>query len=211
MTPQASIAPFTAGTRTCLSCGEPLPRYHRGETCRRCQEQPPETDELDREIAEAEAGFFSSLSSLPIEHILEELSCDELAACAPFNRSAAALVKSGERPLTPEEERFIREHVDGIKPKRRERDKERGETTMNGAIIDGIKLVPASLPGRQGNTNWAKVVEEFVRSGLDCARIDGGTHKKASSAYAMLRGSIGGRPCKPVVRKGHCYLIRTDK
>lgn len=54
MTPQASIAPFTAGTRTCLSCGEPLPRYHRGETCRRCQEQPPGPDDLDREIAEAE-------------------------------------------------------------------------------------------------------------------------------------------------------------
>lgn len=45
------------GPKTCLHCGEKLPKYSRLDYCVACQKGPAEPDDLDAELEAAEADF----------------------------------------------------------------------------------------------------------------------------------------------------------
>ena len=86
-----------------------------------------------------------------------------------------------------------------------------------GVEVAGMKLMPVDhLPGR---TNGAKricryneVIQGFIASGIDVAKIEGHGLKNAASAYAALREALGNeKRCYPVTRQGACYLVRVKK
>ncbi|MBN1461379.1 MAG: hypothetical protein JXA57_17765 [Armatimonadetes bacterium] len=144
-TKTASVTPFAPDGRTCLVCGEPLPRYHRGDICKKCQASEREPDDLDREIEE-------------VAHTMTE----------------------------------------------------RGEKTM-GAIVNGIKLVPDALASPHCSA-WAQVVEQFLKLGLDCVRLENIPGRAdRNEAPEGLRKAVKGRGCRAAFRKGKVYLIRTDR
>ena len=189
-------------TKTCLVCGKTLPRGWRDDTCRGCE-------------------FTDDWESRPIEHVLEDLTCDELAAIAPFGRSKAADVLAGDLPLNPEEEDFIRSRRHLIEPKKHTSprasmasppDLKRKAEPME---KDGYQIIPETLPGRMGkvgDAKWRRIVDEFLASGVPSARIEVQGIKHASSHYAMLRQAIGSdKRCYASVRMKRCYLVRVKE
>lgn len=80
-----------------------------------------------------------------------------------------------------------------------------------------MKLVPYEKSklnyGAYKVSNNYKILNEFVESGLDCARVDGFTSKTAGNCAAALKKSIkrykfGG--ISAISRKGCVYLIREN-
>ena len=58
-----------------------------------------------------------------------------------------------------------------------------------------------------------KILEEFAKSGLDCARIEGWTQKNATTCVESLRNSIRHYHMNGITvseRKGKVYLIREN-
>jgi hypothetical protein len=58
------------------------------------------------------------------------------------------------------------------------------------------------------------VIEEFTASGMDCVKVEGYTHKSATSCMSSLsnaikRYKIGG--VRALVRKGEVFLIKETK
>lgn len=83
-------------------------------------------------------------------------------------------------------------------------------------VARGIQLIPEALPGRQSGghagENYRQAVEEFLKSGVDCARAEIQGVKRASSAASGFREVLrGDKRCYAAVRQGHCYLVRVKK
>lgn len=69
--------------------------------------------------------------------------------------------------------------------------------------IEGVKLYKKS--------ENLKILEEFIESGMDCAKIEGFNQKSAMGCAASLNSSIkryniGG--IRAISRKEKCYLIK---
>ena len=61
-------------------------------------------------------------------------------------------------------------------------------------------------------TKNLEILEEFVNSGLECAKIEGYPHKNAKSAQSCLYSSMkrfGIDGIAIVVRKGNLFLLKT--
>ena len=61
-------------------------------------------------------------------------------------------------------------------------------------------------------TSNLKILESFLESGLDCAKLEEWTHSSAYSCSASLRRSIqrfGMKGIKVKIRKGEVFLIKT--
>lgn len=84
--------------------------------------------------------------------------------------------------------------------------------TPTGIEVGKVRLVPVeALPSRQNAAgDWDRVLDEFIRSGLQCVRIEAGD-LRAKSAFGALRARlcVRRRDCYPTMRGGHCYLVRT--
>ena len=174
---------FTA-TKTCLVCGKDLPRGWRDDTCRGCE-------------------FTDDWESRPIEHVLEDLTCEELATIAPFGRSKAAEVLLGEVPMTAEEEDFIRSRRHLVEPSL----KAEPMPTFSGA-----RLVPVSqLPQRQLATWRHDIVRAFLASHEPLCRVDRPNTRTDSLRNEIKRGirELGvTEECYVTIRQGACYLVR---
>lgn len=60
-------------------------------------------------------------------------------------------------------------------------------------------------------TSNLKILEEFIRSDLDCARVDGYTHHNAGSCASSLRASIkrfGMHGIMVIKRKDDIFLVK---
>ena len=60
-------------------------------------------------------------------------------------------------------------------------------------------------------TSNLKILEEFVRSDLDCARVDGYVHHSAASCASALRASIkrfGMHGVMVIKRKEEVFLVK---
>lgn len=65
--------------------------------------------------------------------------------------------------------------------------------------------------GRCGKTDNRSVLEEFIESGFECAKVEGWKHKNASVCVSSLTGSIHTyKMCgiKAVTKRGDVYLIK---
>jgi len=80
--------------------------------------------------------------------------------------------------------------------------------------VDGVKLVPASLPGRQNQgPRWDAVLDEFLAGAAKCVRIEAPA-VKPQGVYGALKAALDRRGCKEVytcVRQGHAYLVRVER
>lgn len=212
--PVSTIAPKVE--RRCTRCKAVLNKYHRGHLCMHCQDLEHE-QRLDREIAEARE-LYGALSVRPLEHLLEELTCEELGQCAGFNHSTAHMVKRGARPLSPAEEAALRENV--VHLVRMRRKPERPEKPPRREIVvEGIKLTPVdSLPGRQGGGAWLaksnRVIQAFLDSGAEIVRIDNGKihgHSIQTGLGTAIRRAGLRSQVYATYRDGACYLVRVEK
>lgn len=62
-------------------------------------------------------------------------------------------------------------------------------------------------------TKLLVVIEEFVESGMDCAKIEGWTHKNAVSCAAALNKAIkryNKSGIRVTIRSGEVFLIKTE-
>lgn len=77
-----------------------------------------------------------------------------------------------------------------------------------------MKLVPyekKKLGNYYARTSNLKILEEFLDSGLDCAKLEDYPHKNAYSCSASLRKSIqrfGMKGITIMVRKNDVFLIK---
>ena len=153
--------PFTATRRACLSCGEPLEKYHRGDYCKTCQAKDAKPDALDARIA---------------------------VAAQEFGYSPQAPRPERDNTSTPPEPKAP-------------------------ALLPGFKLTPvAALPGKP-LTGWGRmVIEAFLDSGTEVARVD--TPNKSDGkvqctlAKIIRRTPEFNRRCYAATRGGVCYLVR---
>lgn len=63
-------------------------------------------------------------------------------------------------------------------------------------------------------TKNLEILEEFMNSGLECAKIEGYSHKNAKSAQSCLYSSMkrfGLKGIAVVVRKGNLFLLRVNE
>lgn len=78
-----------------------------------------------------------------------------------------------------------------------------------------MKFVPydrKKLGCYYSKTSNLKILESFLESGLDCAKLEGWPHSSAGSCSASLRKSIqrfGIKGVTTTIRKGEVFLIKT--
>jgi len=76
--------------------------------------------------------------------------------------------------------------------------------------VGNVKLVPATLPGRQGANTWGAVVAAFLESGEECVLVD--TKGKPNSIQTALKNAMKDeRRCYATSRGGKCYLVRIKR
>lgn len=76
--------------------------------------------------------------------------------------------------------------------------------------VGGVKLVPATLPGRQGTNTWSAVVAAFLESGEECCAVE--TKGKPNSIQTALRNAMKDeRRCYATARQGRVYLVRVKR
>lgn len=76
----------------------------------------------------------------------------------------------------------------------------------------GMKFVPCNETIYARSDNF-RLLDEFMQSGLKCARVEGSTHKKPCSCTSSLNESakrFNFFSVKAVVRNGEVYLINTS-
>jgi len=98
----------------------------------------------------------------------------------------------------------------------RDFDKSRSGHPGNGfKTIDaggGIRLVPEAFPGRQTGSSCLSIIDAFLASGLDCARVDGLKNKCLTSAVSIFNKFLRQeKRAYASQRGGHCYLVRIKK
>lgn len=84
-----------------------------------------------------------------------------------------------------------------------------------------MKMVPydynklGGIRRTYGRTKWQKVVEDFLNSGSICVEIIDYTNKDAKSCQGSINTCIRKNRMDNIVyavyRRGHVYLVRTDK
>lgn len=82
-----------------------------------------------------------------------------------------------------------------------------------------MKLVEYDIDKIEGARNYRRtsnliILEEFIDSGMECAKVEGFNNKTATHCTTSLNASIkrfnlGG--IRAISRKGGCYLIKIDK
>lgn len=79
--------------------------------------------------------------------------------------------------------------------------------------VDGVKLRPVdpeSIPGRQSNSGWARVVDEFLAAGVDAAAVEtkGDPHAHQTALSMAIRKAGKAKEVYATCRKGRTYLVR---
>lgn len=79
-----------------------------------------------------------------------------------------------------------------------------------------MKLIPVEKDLIDKGYRWSKnqkILQEFLDSGLDCARVDGYHHEDAKSCSGSLRQSVKRfhmNNIDVITHKNQVYLIRKD-
>ena len=79
-----------------------------------------------------------------------------------------------------------------------------------------MKLVPydfEKLSCKMKRTKMLKVLDEFVKSGHQCVKLEGWTHKNVESLRGVINKSIarfGSNGIKVVIRKKEVFLVNEN-
>lgn len=74
------------------------------------------------------------------------------------------------------------------------------------------------IPGKNGmsyrDSELTNLIEEFIASGMNCAKVEGWTHKNAyicaNSLQKNLKASRRDKMYKAISRRGEVFLIKRD-